>query len=71
MRNLSYMPDGSIPLDVAVCRWLALEIGVIAMPVSYFYLDKSPYVCDTHIRFAICKGMDITKEAIEKLQRKA
>jgi aspartate/methionine/tyrosine aminotransferase len=53
----SYNKDGSIPLDVAVTRWLAMEKKVIVMPNSYFYAPNSPYKCDNYIRLAICKGV--------------
>lgn len=42
-KNSVYMADGSIPLDLAVCRWLAYEKKVVAMPNSYFYMPGSPY----------------------------
>lgn len=31
------MRNGKIPLDLAFCRWLAMEKKVIAMPNSFFY----------------------------------
>lgn len=31
------MPSGGIPLDLAFCRWCAVEKGVAMMPNSFFY----------------------------------
>ncbi|CDW87563.1 kynurenine-oxoglutarate transaminase [Stylonychia lemnae] len=70
-RNRVFMEDGRIPLDLAVSRWLALERGVITMPGSLFYYGNSRYKSDNYLRLAICKGMNISKLGIEKLQRKA
>jgi len=67
VKNKNYMKDGSIPLDLAVCRWLAMEKKVISMPNSFFYHSKSPYVTDRYIRLAICKGMETTKKSIERI----
>ena len=40
------MPDGSIPLDLAFCRWMAVEKGVCMMPNSFFYPEGSPNIND-------------------------
>jgi hypothetical protein len=40
-----YMPkSGKIPLDLAFCRWMAIENKVTMMPNSFFYHPKSPYI---------------------------
>ena len=57
-----------VPLDLAVCRWLAMEKKVIAMPISYFCYEKSPYITYDYIRIAICRGEELTKKGIESLQ---
>jgi len=62
-----HMPDGSIPLDVAVCRYLALEKKVVVMPNSYFYDPKSPYIEQNYIRVGVCRGIEQTKRALERL----
>jgi len=62
------MPDGSVPLDLAVCRWLAMEKKVVAMPTSLFYLPGSPYMNDSTIRLVICRGLKHTKEAVQRLK---
>eukprot|EP00347_Sterkiella_histriomuscorum_P009923 403339354 len=69
-RNIVYMPDGSIPLDLAFCRWMAVERGVIMMPASVFYNKDSPYKDDKCVRLAICKGLDHSAKAINRLKGK-
>lgn len=64
------MPDGKIPLDLAFCRWMAVERGVIMMPCSLFYHKESPYRLDNYVRLVICKGMEYSISAIEKLKSK-
>ena len=61
------MPDGKIPLDLAFCRWMAVEKGVAFMPNSFFYGQGNPNLCDKYVRLAICKDADSTKAATEKL----
>ena len=62
------MPDGQIPLDLAFCRWLAVEKGVSMMPNSFFYHAKSPTISDNFVRMAICKDKASTKAAVERLR---
>ena len=50
-----YMPDGRIPLDLAFCRWMACEKGVVMMPNSFFYESGSTNTDDRFVRMAICK----------------
>ena len=69
-KNIVYMEDGSVPLDLAFCRWMAVERGVIMMPCSLFYHKDSPYRKDNYIRIVICKGMDHSIKAIERLMGK-
>ena len=64
------MIDGSVPLDLAFCRWIAVERGVTMMPCSLFYQKDSTFKSDNFVRVAICKGMDHTVKAIEKLKSK-
>ena len=64
VKNQYYMPDGKIPLDLAVCRWLGMERKVIVMPNSLFYHKSSPYKTDTMVRIAICKGIEHTVSAL-------
>lgn len=69
-RNFVFMPDGSVPLDLAFCRWIAIERGVIMMPGSVFYNKDSPYKDDKCVRLAICKGIDHSSKAINRLRGK-
>ena len=67
LKNIIFMKDGSIPRDLAFCRWMAVERGVIMMPVSLFYHPQSPYRCDLYVRIAICKGIEFSAKAIKRL----
>jgi aspartate/methionine/tyrosine aminotransferase len=50
--------------DVALCRHLTSEVGVAAIPPSFFYEDRS------HgkglVRFAFCKRMETLREAARR-----
>lgn len=63
-KNKVYTDDGSVPSDLAFCRWMAVERGVIMMPNSLFYQKDSPYKTYNLVRLAICKGMDFSIRAI-------
>ena len=47
--------DGKVPLDFALCRWLAIEKGVVIMPLSNFCLQESPHKMTNMVRIASCK----------------
>jgi len=64
-----YMPDGSIPLDLAFCRWMACEKGVVLMPNSFFYQSGSPNLTDNIVRMAICKERPGIQTAFERLKQ--
>ena len=49
------MQDGRVPLDLAFCRWMAVEKGVVMMPNSFFYSVGSKDTCDHFVRLALCK----------------
>lgn len=68
-KNRLNMPDGRIPLDLAFCRWMAIEKGVTMMPNSFFYVSDSPTITDKYVRLAICKDRKSTEGAIERLRR--
>jgi kynurenine--oxoglutarate transaminase/cysteine-S-conjugate beta-lyase/glutamine--phenylpyruvate transaminase len=57
-----------VPLDLAVCRWLAMEKNVVSMPGIFFYLKSSEYKTDKYIRLAFCRGEELTKQAVEALK---
>jgi len=66
--NKIYNPDGSIPLDLAFCRWMACENGLVMMPNSFFYEAGSPNLSDTHVRMALCKNLDSLKAGAAKFK---
>jgi aspartate/methionine/tyrosine aminotransferase len=57
-----------VPLDLAFCRWIAMEKKVVVMPASLFYYENSPYKTDKYVRIAICMGEVASKKAIEALK---
>lgn len=64
------MPDGKIPIDLAFCRWMACEYGVVFMPISFFYPAGSPTTDDSFVRMAICKirkNIELTVERLRKV----
>ena len=50
-------PDNfeEVPLDFALCRYLAVEKGVSFMPVSNFCLHESKKPLHNFVRIAICR----------------
>lgn len=65
----AYMPGRRIPLDMAFCRWIAIEHGVTMMPNSCFYDPTSPDRVDNFVRMGICKQKDGMHEAINRLKK--
>jgi len=61
--NRVNMPDGSVPLDLAFCRWMACEKKLAIMPNSFFYGKQSAgQVSNTgYVRMAICKTHESVK----------
>ena len=57
-----------VPLDLAACRWFAMEKKIVTMPVSYFYYKDSPHISHNYIRFAICRGEEITRKGLDCLK---
>jgi len=54
-----------LPDDVAFCRWLTGEVGVAAIPPSFFYADRKK---GAHlVRFAFCKRMETLEAAAARL----
>ena len=62
--NKVYIRGGEVPLDLAFCRWMAVEKRVIMMPCSLFYHKDSAYRNDNLVRVVICKGLEHSKKAI-------
>ncbi|MGQ9366769.1 aminotransferase [Azospirillum sp. ST 5-10] len=53
--------------DKAFCRWLTVEAGVAAIPVSAFYVEDAP---GTVIRFCFSKSDAVLDEAVARLTRR-
>jgi hypothetical protein len=49
---------------------MAVERGVIMMPNSLFYNKDSPFRIDTLVRLSICKGLDHSAKAVQKMKGK-
>jgi aspartate/methionine/tyrosine aminotransferase len=64
------MPDGSVPRDLAFCRWLAVEKGLVLMPNSFFYPVDSTTLCDTYVRLAICKDRGSIEACVDRLKER-
>jgi len=62
------MPDGRVPLDLAFCRWMAVEHGVAMMPNSFFYAVNSPTTSDKFVRLAICKDRVSTEKCVQRMK---
>lgn len=59
---------GGVPRDWALCRWLALEGGVIAIPSSPFFSDTNKALGSNFIRFAFCKSDETLIEAARRIK---
>ena len=59
-------PDG-VTRDWALCRYLAIEGGVIAIPASPFFSDANKHLGADYVRFAFCKGDDTLRLAGDKM----
>jgi len=57
-----------VPLDLAVCRWLTMEKKVVTMPGTFFYYKHSDTKTDKYVRFAFCRGVKNTEQAMENLK---
>ena len=66
--NRIFNADGTIPLDLAFCRWMACENGLVMMPNSFFYDANGPNMTDTHVRLALCKNFESLKAGAAKLK---
>jgi len=58
--------------DWALCRWLAIEHGVCAIPCSPFYSPENRHLAQNFVRFAFCKTDETllaAKVALSKVPR--
>ena len=62
------MPDGTPSRDWALCRWLALEGGVIAIPASPFFSSENKALGANYIRFAFCKSDETLRLAGDRME---
>lgn len=53
--------------DRIFCEYLTREIGVAAIPPSYFYQD--PRLGKSLVRFAFCKSEEVLLEALQRLEK--
>ena len=60
-------PDG-VTRDWALCRWMAHEAGVIAIPTSPFFSPANKHLAGKYVRFAFCKSDDTLREASKRIQ---
>jgi len=56
------------PDDVAFCRYLTTEVGVTAIPPSFFYSKGHRYLGQRLARFSFCKSEETLREAARRLQ---
>jgi len=60
-------PNG-VTRDWALCRWLAYEAGVIAIPVSPFFSPPNKHLAANYVRFAFCKSDETLQEACRRIE---
>ena len=66
-----FMPDGSIPLDAAFCRWMACENGVTMLPMSKFYgRTSTTSVVPHYVRISLSRPVQEFMPAMEILKAK-
>ena len=61
-------PNG-VSRDWALCRYLAFEAGVIAIPASPFFSEGNKHMGENYVRFAFCKGDDTLRLACDKMEK--
>ena len=64
-----FSPLGFDGDDVAFCKWLIREIGVVVIPPSVFFSDEHKAVARNWVRFAFCKKPETLELAAERLRR--
>ena len=60
-RNVE-LPDGRIPLNLALARWMACERQLTVMPNCFFYDRRSENMDENYVRMALCKDFQSLKE---------
>ena len=46
-----------------------IENNVTMMPNCFFYHRNSPYICENHVRLAICMPLDKVKQVCQRLRK--
>ncbi len=55
--------------DAQFCRWLTSEVGVAAIPPSFFYSEAHKPLGQTWARFAFCKRQETLEAAAARLKK--
>ena len=55
--------------DVAFCEYLTKEIGVTAIPPSFFYSEQHRHLAKNYARFCFCKDEETLVNAGKKLEK--
>lgn len=55
--------------DWALCRYMAMEAGVLAIPSAPFFSPPNRHLGSRFVRFAFCKSDDTLIEATERLKK--
>lgn len=66
MADFSDVFDGD---DVAFAKHLVTEIGVAAIPPTFFYSEQHKHMGSKHIRFAFCKSDETIQQAGERMAK--
>lgn len=65
MADFSDIFDGN---DVEFAKWLIQDVGVAAIPPTFFYSEAHKHIAEKQARFAFCKSDSVLTAAAEKLQ---
>ena len=65
MADFSDIFDGN---DVEFAKWLIQDVGVAAIPPTFFYSEAHKHIAEKQARFAFCKSDTVLEAAAEKLQ---
>lgn len=68
LRETTAAAPNGVTRDWALCRWLAIEGGVVAIPASPFFSIDNKHLGQNYVRFAFCKGDDTLELAGARLQ---
>lgn len=65
------LPDGTIPLDLAFCRWLMVEFGVVTLPCSKFYgRTSTTTLVDKYVRVSLSQPIENLRVAMDRIKSK-